>query len=213
LYCGRDVPSIADGACAPPAAGEKIDLGAHAKRFPENAAALTTGAASLQITGSRTLVLGPHDLSPRTMAHEFGHLLGFPDQYLRGYRDLGADGFQVLELVADQADIMSSISTGSVVAAHFQGLIAAKEIQQEMEAGVNALYRRNAPIEAVEKFRAVLARNPDHFGATLQLAKALDRAGQPDQAALVWRKMLDMAEAINNAETAAAARARLGPAR
>jgi len=212
LYCGRDAPS-AGAACTAPMIGEKIDLAAHANRFPENVVALTTGATSLQITGPRMLVLGPHDVSPRTMAHEFGHLLGFPDQYLRGYRDLGADGFQVLELVADQADIMSSISTGSVVAAHFEGLIAAKEIQQEMEAGVNALYQRNEPLEAVEKFRAVLARNPDHFGATLQLAKALDRAGQQEEAVLVWRKMLDMAEAVNNVETAATARARLGPAR
>jgi tetratricopeptide repeat protein len=213
LYCGRDDPAAVSPACSAPVAGEKIDLAAHASRFPDNAAALTTGAASLQITGPRALVLGPHDLSPRTMVHEFGHLLGFPDQYLRGYRDLGADGFQVLELVADQMDIMSSISTGSVSAAHFKGLIAAKEIQEEMEAGVNALYVRNEPAEAAARFRVVLARNPDHFGATLQLAKALDRSGRPDEAVIVWRKMLEMAEAVHNTETAATARARLGPSR
>ena len=210
LYCGRHGPSSAAApSCAPPPIGEKIELAAHAKRFPENAAVLTTGAASLQIASGRALVLGPHDVSPRTLAHEFGHLLGLPDTYSRGYRDLGADGFQVLELVADQADLMSSISTGSVVAAHFEGLIAAGEIQHEMQAGLTSLYQGHEPLTAISHFRAVLARNPEHFGATLQLAKALDQAGQADEAVIVWKKMLEMAEAAGNADTAAAARARL----
>ena len=198
---------------AAPAIGEKIDLAVHAGRFPEDGAVLTTGAASVQVAGSRALVLGPHDVSPRTLAHEFGHLLGFPDAYLRGYRDLGADGFEVLELVADQADIMSSIPRGSVLARHFQGLIAATEIQSEMQAGLAALYQRHDAVEAVARFRAVLARNPEHFGATLQLAKALDQAGLPDEALPVWKRMLEMAEAAHNAETAATARARLAAER
>src|SRR5262245_3228584 len=65
VYCGRPSPSAADAGCSTPAIGEKIDLAAHAKRFPDNAAALTSGAASLQIVAGRTLVLGPHDVSPR----------------------------------------------------------------------------------------------------------------------------------------------------
>ena len=104
---------------------------------------------------------------------------------------------------------MSSISTGSVVAAHFEGLMAAREIQQEMQAGLMSLYQSNDPLAAVSHFRAVLARNPEHFGATLQLAKALDQAGLPDKAVIVWRRMLEMAEAARNVDTAAAARARL----
>jgi Tetratricopeptide repeat len=205
LYCGAaTVPP-----CASPAIGEKIDLAGHARRFPEDGAVLTTGAASLQIAANRALVLGPHDVSPRTLAHEFGHLLGLPDTYLRGYRDLGGDGFQVLELVADQSDLMSSIATGSVLQRHFEGVIAAKKIQNEMEAGVSALYQKNDPEEAVTRFRTVLARNPQHFGATLQLAKALNRAGRPGEAVVVWKKMLEMAEAVNNTETAATVRARL----
>jgi hypothetical protein len=210
LYCGRSaLPPPGGAGCTAPAIGEKIDLAAHARRFPDSAAALTSGAASLQIAGGRALVLGPHDVSPRTLAHEFGHLLGFPDQYLRGYRDIAADGFQVLELVADQTDLMSSISTGSVIAAHFEGLMAAREIQQEMQAGLTSLYQSNDPVAAASHFRAVLARNPEHFGATLQLAKALDQADLPDEAVIVWRRMLEMAEATRNVETAAAARARL----
>ena len=84
--------------------------------------------------------------------------MGFPERYLRGYRDLGADGIQVLELVTDQADLMSNISTGSVVAAHFEGLIAARNIQQEMQAGLTALYQSNDPVTAASHFaRARLA--------------------------------------------------------
>jgi tetratricopeptide (TPR) repeat protein len=210
LYCGRHSPSPAAApSCTPPATGDKIDLAAHVRRFPDHAAALTTGATTVQITGGRALVLGPHDVSPRTLAHEFGHLLGLPDTYSRGYRDLGIDGFQVLELVADQADLMSSISTGSIVTAHFKGLIAAREIQQEMQAGLTALYQGNDPAAAVSHFHAVLARNPEHFGATLQLAKALDQAGQVEEAVIVWKRVLEMAEAARNVDTAAIARARL----
>ena len=44
-------------------------------------------------------------------AHEFGHILGFKDAYFRGYRDLGADGFEVMEVVADVDDIMGASGT------------------------------------------------------------------------------------------------------
>ena len=215
LYCGRagrhgaPAPQT-ETVCAPPAIGEKIDLAAHAGRFPDDGAVLTTGAAVVQLVGSGAIVLRPHDVAPRTLAHEFGHVLGFPDAYLRGYRDLGSDGFEVLEFVADYLDIMSNPGGGSVQARHFEGLIIAKEIQAEMQAGLAALYQRDDPAEAIARFHDVLVRNPEHFGATLQLAKALDRAGRPDEALKVWRKMLRMAEAADNKETSATARARIG---
>ena len=209
LYCTG--PATADAsvaACAPPAKGAHIDLAAHVARFPKESAVLTTGAASLQLTG-RALVLGPHDVGPHGLAHEFGHILGFPDAYLRGYRDLGADGFQVMELVPDLVDIMSSPGFGSVQARHFEGLIVAKDAQTNMLAGLDALYPRNDPVEAVARFRRVLERNPAHYGATLQLAKALDRAGKADEALALWKKMLEIAEAAHDAETLRTVRARL----
>jgi hypothetical protein len=45
------------------------------------------------------------------LAHEFGHVLGLRDAYFRGYRDLGADGYQVMEVVADPDDIMGAPGT------------------------------------------------------------------------------------------------------
>jgi tetratricopeptide (TPR) repeat protein len=117
-----------------------------------------------------------------------------------------------MELVPSYEDIMSSPGAGSVLPRHFKALIAAKEIQTLMEAGLDALYKQANPAEAIAQFRQVLARNPEHYGATLQLAKALDRAGQPEQALPIWRKMLTMAEAANDAETLQTVRARLADA-
>src|SRR5690242_1631653 len=107
---------------APPAAGEKIPAREHLRHFPGNAAILTTGALTTHVENN-AIVLGPHAISPRVLAHEFGHVLGFRDRYIRGYRDLGKDGFEVLEAIADARDIMGAPATGSVLPAHFDNLI------------------------------------------------------------------------------------------
>lgn len=213
LYCApKGDDKAPDEHCAPATKGDHIDLEAHVARFPAGAAVLTTGAASLQLVDDRAIVLGPHDVQPRALAHEFGHVLGFPDAYLRGYKDLGADGFEVMELVPDFADIMMSPGAGSALLRHFRELIEAKEIQELMQAGLDALYKEGDPSEAAERFRDVLARNPDHYGATLQLAKALDRAGKSEESLGMWRKMLLMANAAGDAETIQTVRTRLAGA-
>ena len=126
LYCGHaDGASESTANCAPPAHGAEIDLETHVARFPEGGAVLTTGATTLMTTGPRAIVLGPGDAVPRVLAHEFGHILGFPDTYFRGYRDLGADGFEITEL-ADFTDIMGAPGAGPVVARHFEQLFAGK---------------------------------------------------------------------------------------
>lgn len=107
-----------------PAAGEQIDLAEHLRHFPANAAILTTGALTTHVE-KNAIVLGPHSISARVLAHEFGHILGFRDRYIRGYRDLGKDGFEVLETIADPRDIMGVPATGAVLAAHFHTLIQA----------------------------------------------------------------------------------------
>jgi hypothetical protein len=123
LYCGA--ATSAAPACAPPAPGAQIDVEAHAARFPRDRAVLTTGASTLHVRRGRALALTPFDVTPRALAHEVGHLLGFPDAYLRGYRDLGPEGFRVLELIPDMTDIMAAPGVGAVDARHFRQLIAA----------------------------------------------------------------------------------------
>jgi hypothetical protein len=106
-----------------PARGEHIDLGQHIARFPSDGAILTTGANTTHVLG-HSINVGPHDIAPRTLAHEFGHILGFVDGYFRGYHDLGRDGFEVLEIITDPFDIMSTPGFGQVHRRHFERLLA-----------------------------------------------------------------------------------------
>ncbi len=78
-----------------------------------------------------------------------------------------------------------------------------------MQAGLDALYRRADPNGAAVQFRKVLMLNPEHYGATFQLAKALDQAGRPAEARAWWNKVLRMAEQYSDTTTSATARSRL----
>ena len=78
-----------------------------------------------------------------------------------------------------------------------------------MAIGLHALYSLHKPIDAALQFRLVLERNPNHYGATFQLARALDEAGKPDEARVLWEKMLGLAQAASDTETITTVRARL----
>lgn len=109
--------------CRPPQKGDHIDLVQHAALFPSDGARLTTGAGMTHVI-NRAIALGPDDAAPHLLAHEFGHMMGFRDDYFRGYRDLGPDGFQVMEVVAAPDDIMGNPGNGPVQRHHFERLIA-----------------------------------------------------------------------------------------
>jgi hypothetical protein len=111
---------------AVPQRGDHLDLRSHAGRFPNDGAVLTTGAETTHSLVGRYVALGPGELSRRTLAHEFGHLLGFRDGYIRGYRDLGPQGFEILELTAVFDDIMTAPRQGSVQAEHFKLILNEK---------------------------------------------------------------------------------------
>jgi Flp pilus assembly protein TadD len=51
---------------------------------------------------------------------------------------------------------------------------------------------------AIAQLRALLARNPGHYGANWQLARALDAAGRRDEAREAWMKMLELTEAAGD---------------
>jgi hypothetical protein len=105
-----------------PVAGKSIDIPRHLERFPWSGAILTTGAPTTHVQ-DYSIILGPHPVSRQVLAHEFGHILGFRDLYVRGYEDLGADGFEVMEAVADTDDIMAATANGVVKRTHFLQLL------------------------------------------------------------------------------------------
>jgi cytochrome c-type biogenesis protein CcmH/NrfG len=78
-----------------------------------------------------------------------------------------------------------------------------------MALGLDLLYKRNDAAGAIGQFRKVLERNPTHYGATYQLATALDKAGQAAQARQVWEKVLGMAVTYKDDKIAETARSRL----
>jgi hypothetical protein len=105
-----------------PQAASRIDLGRHLALFPQDGAILTTGGVTTHVIG-RAIILGPQDISGRVLAHETGHILGFRDNYIRAYKDLGRDGFQIMEVVAESDDIMSG-ERGAVLPRHFEKITA-----------------------------------------------------------------------------------------
>ena len=52
-------------------------------------------------------------------------MLGFRDGYIRSYRDLGSDGFEIMELTSVFDDIMSAPREGDVQVAHFELILEA----------------------------------------------------------------------------------------
>ena len=115
LYRGRNVPRP----------GDHFDVDKHVARFPSDGGVLTTAAEFTYGSVGRYVALGPGDLAPRTLGHEFGHILGFNDGYIRGYSDLGEKGFEILELTAFFDDIMSAPREGHVQPTHFKLLMEA----------------------------------------------------------------------------------------
>jgi hypothetical protein len=112
---------------APPAHGTLIDVDEHARRFPADVVLLTTGAKSTHAWTARSVLLGPGEISRRTLAHEFGHLLGFDDAYLRGYEGDpdGAFGAVLVEWVGLRDDLMGNPSGGAVSAEMIDALFEA----------------------------------------------------------------------------------------
>ena len=110
----------------PPASGAHIELERHVGRFPDDGAVLTTGSNRTYAMVGRYVSLGPGEIRGNTLAHEFGHILGFTDRYLRGSRDLGESGYEILEIVPDPDDIMSAAGSGRALPEHFEQLLAVR---------------------------------------------------------------------------------------
>lgn len=111
---------------AAPTRGQHIDLNSHVARFPSDGAVLTTGAESTHALVGRAVLLGAGAMTGRTIAHEIGHLLGFPDGYVRGYEDLGEQGYEIREVIWNFDDLMTAPASGGISRAHFQLILDQK---------------------------------------------------------------------------------------
>lgn len=134
----------------PPARGSAIDENDHLARFPAGALVLTTGGASTHARIGRYVQLGSEPATPRKLAHELGHLLGFGDAYLRGYEGDPDDPFGVVlvEWVGLQDDLMGSPGRGLVGAAMVDRLLeayAAPESEASTEASTAEVGAGPAP--------------------------------------------------------------------
>ena len=78
-----------------------------------------------------------------------------------------------------------------------------------MSEGLRLLDVERDPERAIAQFRALLERNAVHYGGTFQLARALDAAGKPEEANVVWEKMLELAKKAGDVQTEAKVRNRL----
>lgn len=78
-----------------------------------------------------------------------------------------------------------------------------------MVRGLDLMYKRNDAAAAAEQFRAILQRNPSHYGASYQLATALDRLNRRAEARPIWQRVAGMAAIYKDSATIATARTRL----
>lgn len=110
-----------------PARGSAVDEAAHLKRFPAGALVLTTGGRSTHAWVGHYIQLGTAPIGPRVLAHEFGHLLGFSDGYLRGTEGSSADryGYLFVEWAGILDDLMGAPGSGQVSAAMVAELLEA----------------------------------------------------------------------------------------
>ena len=109
----------------PPTLGDHINIADHIGRFPPDGAVLTTGANTIYSIG-RSILVGPHAVGPSALIHEFGHVLGFKDGYFRSYRDLGPDGYEIIEVILDPESVVAAPEHGRVRREHFEQILAEK---------------------------------------------------------------------------------------
>ena len=81
--------------------------------------------------------------------------------------------------------------------------------EQLMEEGLNQLYHRNRPVEASSYFNEIISRDSSHLGGNFQLAKALEQAGQAQQAMEQWKVVLELALRYGDDVSAQTARQRI----
>lgn len=97
-----------------PRHGERIDAARHRKRF-QAPLVLTTGVESTHVLDG-AIFLGARPVTPSVLAHEFAHLIGFDDAYIRAYDGSGEDpdGVVFREVTPFPESLLASPRRGKV---------------------------------------------------------------------------------------------------
>ena len=107
--------------------GTAVDPVAHRALFKDCPLVLTTGAASTHALVGSYIILGTDPTTGRTLAHEFGHFLGFSDAYVRGFDGQPGDpyGAILVEWTGMTDDLMGNSGAGRVSTEMIETLIKA----------------------------------------------------------------------------------------
>lgn len=110
-----------------PRRGDPVDPDSHLASFSDCPLILTTGGASTHASMGEYIVLGTEPETRRTLAHEFGHLIGFGDTYLRGYDGDPDDpyGVVLIEWTGLVDSLMGNPTGGPVDVGMIRRLLAA----------------------------------------------------------------------------------------
>lgn len=110
---------------------EHINIQAHLQKFRRDGVVLTTGANSTYVFG-QAIIIGPHAMPRKTLVHEFGHMLGFKDSYFRSFEDLGQNGYNVVEIIFDPDDVLTTPESGKASRQHFELILKdSKPLQKQ----------------------------------------------------------------------------------
>lgn len=190
-----------------------LTLAVACTRTESSTPAATDAEGQLMTRGLAELQAGTPGIAERT----FRELLTKNPNHYGGHYQLAvaldrggkpADARREWEFMRSAAQAVSDTATLRTANAR---LAAPDTSSQEamMNLGLDLMYYQNNPAAAADEFRKLLRRNPTHYGATYQLASALDKSGQRMAAKPYWEKTLGMAVAVKDAQTAATARERL----
>lgn len=110
-----------------PRHGDSINVETHLSLFKDCPLILTTGASSTHAQTGYYIALGTDPERRRTLAHEFGHLLGFEDAYLRGYTGDpdSVYGVEIVEWTGLTDDLMGNPGGGRVSSEMIETLLTA----------------------------------------------------------------------------------------
>ena len=118
--------------------------------------------------------------------------------------------FEKMKLLAQATGDKETLAAVTERLARGEDVLSESAVQGRLlRQGLDALYKQNDPVAAAALFRRLLERNPDHYGANFQLAKALDRDGKRAEARVLWEKLLKTAEGYNDEANLAIIRPRL----